>query len=187
MINKNDSLLDIAKVVVEESKRPLAISEIVEKVFDIKGVTPTQDEITQFGIDFMLSGDFICCGTNKKENLWDLKSRQSVSLLDKDGGYLDDIHEDDEEVKKNELKEEPDYDEENNKNFDTNDDDDDESLDEPDEVAEELGLINVGQDEEDGFAATQEIDVDHDDEDEENENESNEDTDLEDVVEGEFK
>lgn len=185
MINKNDSLLDIAKVVVEESKRPLAISEIVEKVFSIKGVTPSQEEAAQFGIDFMLSGDFICCGANKKENLWDLKSRQSVSLLDKDGGYLDDIHEDDEEVKNNLLTDETIYEEDIDKNLDDNNDDDEET-DETDDLAEELGLISEDQDAEDGFGATQEIDVELDDEDEQEENDS-EDEDLEDVVEGTFK
>ena len=67
MSNKNDSLLDIAREVVEESSKHMSIPEIAAKVFQIKGIEATDAAVTQFGIDFMISGNFICCGTNKHQ------------------------------------------------------------------------------------------------------------------------
>ena len=184
MSNKNDSLLDIAREVVEESSRHMSIPEIAAKVFEIKGIEATDAAVTQFGIDFMLNGNFICCGTNKRqENVWDLKSRQPVSLLDKDGGYLEDLYEDDEDVKDNILTNDNIYDEDIDKNLEDNNDDEDEQ-EETDDIAEELGLISEDSDDEDGFASTQEIVIERDDEEDE---EENTDGDLEDIVEGTFK
>ena len=84
MSNINDSLISVAREVVEKSDKPLTINEIAEKVFKLKEKQPTSEDIVKFGIDFMLCGDFICCGNKSTGNVWDLKNRQSIAVLDKD-------------------------------------------------------------------------------------------------------
>ncbi|MBP5550465.1 MAG: hypothetical protein J6X93_00245 [Bacilli bacterium] len=178
MSNVNDSLMNIAKEVVEKSDKPLAISEIAEKVFKIKGKQPTSEEIVKFGIDFMLCGDFICCGNKSKENVWDLKYRQSVAVLDKD--VIEDLLEDDEDVKNNTLTDENIYDEDIDKSLDSINDDDDDEVEEKDDIEEELGLTeDTGEDNIEMVATLEE-----DDEDEEEDIDSD---DLEDIVEGTLK
>lgn len=187
MINKNDSLMNIAKQVVSESDRPLSIGEVAEKVFAIKGIKPNEGEITQFGIDFMLSGEFACNGNRNKEAVWDLKSRQPASVLDKD--VIEDLLADDEDVKNNILSDENLYDDvdiDKNSNINDDDEDDDDSSNETDDIAEELGLISESDDED--FVGTEEIVVERDDEDEDEESEeANDSEDLEDIVEGVIK
>ena len=179
MINKNDSLLSIAKEVVKESKRGLSIKEIANKVFKAKGITPTEEQIAQFGIDFMLSGEFICCGNRNKENIWDVKGRQPLAVLDKD--VIEDIYENDEEVKKNALTEdmypeEPEViEEEEDENGET------------DEIAAELDLITESE-EGDIITEREVIDRDEDEDEEDSDDEEEpEDGDLEEIVVGTYK
>lgn len=181
MINQNDSLLNIAKEVVEESKKPLSIKEIANKVFKIKEITPTDDQITQFGIDFMLSGDFICCGNRNKENVWDLKSRQPSSVLEKD--VIEDLHADDEDVQKNTLTNENIYDEDIEKSLNYNLDDEEDEVNETDDIAEELGLVEDDEENPNGGITEREV-IEIDDEDDE---EEDLDGDLEDIVVGTIK
>ena len=92
----------------------------------------------------MQSGYFVYCG----DDCWDLKERQPLSVLDKDGGDYEEIYYDDEDVKNNELKDDM-YDqafEKLDSNDDDDDSDDDNDEDEDDDIARELS--NFGDDEE---------------------------------------
>ena len=144
---------------MEKKRKPHTIMSIAKDVFEMKGLDYTENPelLSQFQIDFMLSGNFVCCGEDKDgEKLWDLKSRQSSSLLDKDGSYLDDPYNDNDDVIKNELKDDMEYgdiDEDQDENIDDDDDDEDE---ETDEIEEELLAsspydIDEDEDEEDKF------------------------------------
>ena len=83
MNEKNDSLLEIAFEEMKKKKKPKTLEKICKDVFEIKGIKYNEETASQFQIDFMLSGNFVCCGEDKDgEKLWDLKSRQSSSLLD---------------------------------------------------------------------------------------------------------
>ena len=177
MSNTNNSLMNIAREVVEKSGKPLSISEITEKVFAARGTKPTNEEVIQFGIDFMLSGDFVCCGNKSKENVWDLKNRQPVSVLDKD--VIEDLLEDDEDVKNNTLTDENIYEEDLDKSLDSINDDDEDEVDERDDIEEELGLTEDT--EGDNIEMISVLEDDDEDED------SQEDGDLEDIVEGTLK
>ena len=146
---QNDSLIEIAIELMEKKRKPHTVLSIAKDVFEIKGLNLNENSelLSQFQIDFMLCGNFICCGEDKKGNkLWDLKDRQHHELLDKESIYLDDLYEDDEEVKKNELKDDDyAYASENEQDFDSdynneNNDDEDEE-DEKDDIEEEL-LMN---------------------------------------------
>lgn len=106
MNNNNLSLVEIAYREMKNKRKPRTLEKIAKDVFEIKGIRPAEAEkkMNQFIMDFMLSGHFICCGEDKHgKKLWDLKSRQKSSLLDKDGVYLEDLYSDDEEVIKHEL------------------------------------------------------------------------------------
>lgn len=177
----NDSLIEIALREMKAKRKPRTLAKIAKDVFEVKGINIKEDERTlaQFEIDFMLSGHFICCGEDKNgAKLWDLKSRQPSSLLDKDGNYLEDLYDDDEEVVKNELKDdivfqqldedfEDDVEEEGDEEEEEEHDDIEEELLSIDDAAEEehdAVLDDIGEDnEEDDFD-----DDDFDDDDEDN-------------------
>ena len=158
---QNNSLIEIAIELMEKKRKPHTILSIAKDVFEMKGMDYEENPelLSQFQIDFMLCGCFMCCGEDKKGNkLWDLKERQHHDLLDKENVYLDDLYEDDEEVKKNELKEEDyNYANKDNKDFDLEyssdnnedeDDDDDDEDEEKDDIEEELLLNDMYDDDE---------------------------------------
>lgn len=99
---KDKSLLEIAIELLQKKRKPQKINSIVAEVMELKGYKPTQAnaEAPQFILDFMQSGNFVYCG----DDCWDLKDRQPLSILDKDGGDYEEIFDDNEDVKNNELK-----------------------------------------------------------------------------------
>lgn len=139
-MNGNDSLIEIALREMKSKRRPRTLAKITKDVFEVKGINPKEakDLLTQFQIDFMLSGLFICCGEDKHGiKIWDLKSRQPSSLLDKDGSYLEDLYDYDDEVSKYELKDDIPFKSEND--YEEEDvDEDDLETDETDDIEEEL-------------------------------------------------
>ncbi|HBP25675.1 MAG TPA: hypothetical protein DD618_01815 [Acholeplasmatales bacterium] len=150
-MNTNDSMLEIALRKMKSRRNPRTIAKIAKDVFEEQGFSPEESEklFTQFHIDFMLSGYFICCGEDKNGvKLWDLKNRQPSSLLDKDGNYLEDLYSDDEEVLKNELTDDTVYPAPLNKEFEdeTYDEDEDEDEEKPehDDIEEDLLSEGIG-------------------------------------------
>ena len=102
MSSKDNSLIEIAVELLQKKQRPQNINSIIKEVMSIKGIkaADVSSHAPQFVMDFMLSGYFVYCG----EDCWDLKDRQPTSVLDKDGGDYEDFLANDEDVKKNELK-----------------------------------------------------------------------------------
>lgn len=156
-MNTNDSLIEIALKKMNSRKQPRTIIRIAKDVFEEKGYSSEEGDrlYTQFSIDFMLSGHFICCGEDKNGvKLWDLKSRQPSSLLDKDGNYLEDLYNDDEEVLKNELTDEVAFSQGIDKAFEdeTYDEDEEENdNEEHDDIEEELLNEGIASEEEDAI------------------------------------
>lgn len=109
---KDKSLLEVAIELLEVKKKPQKMLTIVKEVMELKGIksSAVKELAPQFILDFMQSGYFVYCG----DDTWDLKDRQPTSVLDKEGGDYEDIYEDDEDVKNNELKDEI-FDEESSK------------------------------------------------------------------------
>ena len=141
-INNNESLLEIAVRLMKSKKKPKSLKELTNEVFREKGIAEDSlidEKKAQFQVDFMVSGYYVCCGENRKcHKLWDLKSRQPSSLIDKDGNLLEDLYADDEDVIKNELKDDDVL-------FDNDDhllEDDDEEKEEHDDIEEELSLVS---------------------------------------------
>lgn len=165
----NDSLIEIALREMKSKRKPRTLDRIAKDVFEVKGLNIKEEEKTlaQFKMDFMLSGYFICCGEDKHGNkVWDLKSRQPSSLLDKDGSSLEDLYEYDEEVVKHELKDDIIFKEDL-----SDSDDDEEDEDERDEIEEELLSLDDDEDE----------DIDDDDDLLDDFDDLDEDDDLEDL------
>lgn len=146
---KDKSLLEIAIELLQKKRKPQKILAIVSEVMELKGYKPQQakDAAAQFILDFMQSGNFVYCG----DDCWDLKERQSTAVLDKDGGDYEEIFYDDEDVKKNELKDDiftkdfisP------NPNDEESEDDETEEEEEDDDIARELGTFSDEDDTED--------------------------------------
>lgn len=173
MNNKNESLLELAIQAMAKKRKPHSLNKIAEEAFELKGEKMTPEKYAQFKMDFMLSGYFICCGDDKDQNkLWDLKSRQPSSLMDKDGSYLDDPYNDNEDVINNELNDELPYKAKSNftDEFDEEDEDDDFEENELDDIEEDLLEFNDDLDEEnelDEITFDEEVDDSEKDEDDE--------------------
>lgn len=127
---KEKSLLEIAIEVVKSHNKPQPIMQIAKETMELKGLKSTQGQqaLPQFLADFMESGYFVFCG----EGMWDLKERQPLSVLDKDGSDYEMLAEYAEEVAANELKSEEDYydekEEEINEEDDIDEDDEDDDI-----------------------------------------------------------
>lgn len=149
MNNNYDSFLEIAVALMKKKKKPQSLESMTKEVFSKKGVEGNELQIAQFQVDFMLSGFFVCCGEDKNGNqLWDLKTRQNSSLLDKDSGYMKDLSEEEAEASENELKD--DYQYGDNESIDQYIDDDEDETNEKDDIEEDLGLVsadNINEDE----------------------------------------
>jgi DNA-directed RNA polymerase subunit delta len=98
---KQMSLMEAAEQILRSNKEPMTFYELFHALSEAKELTELDRQrlIAQFYADFIISAKFIYMG----DDLWDLKSRQSIDLWDKDGAYYQEFPEDDEEV---ELEEE---------------------------------------------------------------------------------
>lgn len=164
MNNNYDSFLEIAVALMKKKKKPQSLEAITKEVFSKKGVDGNELQVAQFQVDFMLSGYFVCCGEDKAGNqLWDLKTRQLTSLLDKDSGYMKDLSDEEEEALNNELKD--DFEFGDGQNIDQYIDDDDEEINEKDDIEEDLGLVSLDED----FDGGEEMIVETSDEEEDEE------------------
>lgn len=146
---KDKSLIEVAIELLDSKKKPQKMLTIIKEVMEIKGVKQSvaKELAPQFILDFMQSGYFVYCG----DDTWDLKDRQPTTVLDKEGGDYEDIYEDDEDVKNNELKDEM-FDDENSENDEDEDEEDDlekefENFD--DEYAENMHIVNEDEDADD--------------------------------------
>ena len=118
------SMLEVAAELLNQKKTPQLISTLIQEVLELKGLDdPNGVLATQLYIDITTSSAFVFCGEGK----WDLKTRQSLEVFDRDGSYFNTGEEYEEEEETIEL---DDY------NIDEDDEesiDDDEDEDEDDE------------------------------------------------------
>lgn len=92
---KQLSFMEAAEAILRANKAPMSFYELFAKLSELKGLTDEQraEHIAQFYADFIISAKFVYMG----DDLWDLKSRQSIDLWDKDGAYYREFPEDEEE------------------------------------------------------------------------------------------
>ena len=126
------SLLEVALKIMEEKGTTVNIYDLIKEVLAAKGLEDTDNVYaTQLYVDITTSSKFVYMG----EDVWDLKSRQSLDQFDKDGasfnpkGAEGEAFDDDED--------EDDFDEFDEDDEDLDEDDEDEDEDESDEDEDE--------------------------------------------------
>ena len=58
-LEKKESFIELALKEMSKKKKPQTVEKICKKVFEDCGINPNAEEISQFQIDFMLSGYFV--------------------------------------------------------------------------------------------------------------------------------
>lgn len=91
MTNEGLSLVDIAEIVLRETKEPMSIYDLFDKVVERKGLEKEVAEqlITGFYSDLTVSAKFVYVG----DNTWDVKDNQKIELWEKDGSYFKEYNE----------------------------------------------------------------------------------------------
>ena len=127
------SLIEIALEIMETSNAPLNIYDLIAKTLEKKGIVDEDGSIAaKLYTDLTISSKFVYMG----DDLWDLKSRQSLDQFDKDGSSFnskDDEYEDEEE-EEDDLEDEDllDDEDEEEDSDDEDEEDSDEDLDDED-------------------------------------------------------
>ena len=90
------SMVEVAIELMKQKRSPQAIISLINEVLEMKGLDDLDGSLaTQLYVDITTSSDFVFCGEGK----WDLKSRQSLDVYDRDGSYFNTGEEfEDEEV-----------------------------------------------------------------------------------------
>ena len=115
------SMLEVAIELLNQKKTPQLITTLIQEVLELKGFDdPNGVLATQLYIDITTSSSFVFCGEGK----WDLKTRQSLEMFDRDGSFFNTGEEYEEEEEEIAL---DDY------NIDEEDSVDDEDYDDEDE------------------------------------------------------
>ena len=115
------SMLEVATELLNQKKTPQLITTLIQEVLELKGLDdPNGVLATQLYIDITTSSAFVFCGEGK----WDLKTRQSLEVFDRDGSYFNTGEEYEEEEETIEL---DDYNiDEEDEDFGEEDEDEDE-------------------------------------------------------------
>jgi DNA-directed RNA polymerase subunit delta len=82
---KQLSLMEAAERILIQNKQPMTFLELFKVLTEVKSLSDEEKAniISQFYADFIASARFIYMG----DDMWDLKSRQSIDMWDKDGAY----------------------------------------------------------------------------------------------------
>lgn len=98
------SLMEVAESTLKQNKQPMSFLELFQAVCAIKQISEDakNEIISQVYADFITSAKFVYVG----DDLWDLKSRQSIDLWDKDGAFYQEFPDFEEEVEEVEEEEE---------------------------------------------------------------------------------
>lgn len=101
---KQLSLIEAAERILVENKQPMTFMELFKSLSLAKELSEEDKVaiISQFYADFICSARFIYMG----DDMWDLKSRQSIDMWDKDGAYYQEFPELEEEEVAEEEEEE---------------------------------------------------------------------------------
>jgi DNA-directed RNA polymerase subunit delta len=122
------SILEAAETLLLENKQPMSFLELLQAISEVKKLTEEEknDITSQVYADFIVSAKFVYVG----DDLWDLKSRQSIDLWDKDGAYYDEFPDYKEDEPEEFDDDEEEDEEEETEEFDSEKDEDEEDEDE---------------------------------------------------------
>lgn len=152
------SLMEAAEETLVKNNQPMSFLELFQAVCELKGISEEDKNeiISQVYADFIMSAKFVYVG----EDLWDLKSRQSIDLWDKDGAFYQEFPDFEEESEEEEEEEEDDLE------LDDEDDEDEEEEDEEEEddiYEDDLDFDDFDDDEEDFIEDSEEAVIDEED------------------------
>ena len=132
------SMLEVAVELLNQKKTPQAIMTLIQEVLELKGLDdPNGVLAAQLYIDITTSSSFVYCGEEK----WDLKTRQSLELFDRDGSYFntgEEYEEEEEEIALDDYNIDEDEDGADYEEEDDDDDDDDDYYDDYDLPLDEI-------------------------------------------------
>ena len=116
------SMVEVAIELMKQKRSPQVIISLINEVLEMKGLDDLDGSLaTQLYVDITTSSDFVFCGEGK----WDLKSRQSLDVYDRDGSYFNTGEEfEDEEVEDVNLDDYNIDEEDEADDYDPNEDDD---------------------------------------------------------------
>ncbi len=124
------SLIEVALMIMDEHEGGISINELMSQVLELKkiGQDEYNQKLSRLYLDITTSSDFVYLG----DGIWDLKSRNSLELFERDGsefnkGYDDEDEDYDDDDSYDEDDE--DEDEESDDNYEEDDSDDDEESD----------------------------------------------------------
>ena len=131
------SLIEVALMIMDEHEGGISINELMSQVLELKKVGDDEynQKLSRLYLDITTSSDFVYLG----DGIWDLKSRNSIELFERDGsefnkGYDDEDDEyDDEDSYDEDDEDEDSYDDEDEDEDSYDDEDNEDSYDDEDE------------------------------------------------------
>ena len=158
MLEQN-SLLEIALEIMNEKSGSVNIYDLIDEVLNRKGITDDDGTLAaKLYTDIIVSSSFVFMG----DDMWDLKSRQSLEQFEKDGYDFKHASDDEDEDR---------YEDEDDE------EDEDRSEDEDDEEDED-GISEDDLDDEEELESEDDVEYESYDEDEDEDDESYDDTSL---------
>ena len=133
------SMLEVAIEIMEASNEAKNIYKLIDEVCEKLGCADDASIKAQLYIDITTSAQFVYCGG--EDELWDLKSRQSLDLWDKSF-----FENDSEEAIEDDEDDEPDNISMEDYNYVEDEEDEDEQSDEEDEDEEEVETYEIDED-----------------------------------------
>ena len=124
------SLIEVALMIMDEHEGGISINELMSQVLELKkiGQDEYNQKLSRLYLDITTSSDFVYLG----DGIWDLKSRNSLELFERDGSEFNRGYDDeDEDYEEDDSYDEDDEDddEESDDNYDEEDSYDDEESD----------------------------------------------------------
>ena len=124
------SLIEVALMIMDEHEGGISINELMSQVLELKkiGQDEYNQKLSRLYLDITTSSDFVYLG----DGIWDLKSRNSLELFERDGSEFNKGYDDEDEDYEDEDsydEDDEDEDEESDDNYDDEDSYDDEESD----------------------------------------------------------
>ena len=124
------SLIEVALMIMDEHEGGISINELMSQVLELKkiGQDEYNQKLSRLYLDITTSSDFVYLG----EGIWDLKSRNSLELFERDGSEFNRSYDDEDEDYEDDDsydEDDEDEDEESDDNYEEDDSYDDEESD----------------------------------------------------------
>jgi DNA-directed RNA polymerase delta subunit len=124
------SLIEVALMIMDEHEGGISINELMSQVLELKkiGQDEYNQKLSRLYLDITTSSDFVYLG----DGMWDLKSRNSLELFERDGSEFNKGYDDEDEDYEDDDsydEDDEDEDEESDDNYEEDDSYDDEESD----------------------------------------------------------